>query len=657
MVPPTTTKPSQTPVQTKAQKPQEQRSAPPPVLREGSKGPHVANLQRALHERGYTLTADGDYGPKTRAAVERFQRDRGLSVDGVAGPQVAEALKGAGAARATPLSELPPNTVLREGARGEGVRRLQQRLVEHGARIDVDGAYGPKTRAAVTDFQKRHQLGVDGVAGPETIGALVRAAPEGGSAAAPAVDRAASRARARAALGTGRVGDVPTTGSARGAEGPARTATAQGARGTARVEAPRNPNVVTDVKLIKDLAPVKGSAVGSAQMAIFDNPETIHDFGLVGSTIAKLKDRPGNTVHDFDGKARLYSIVNNQTQNTLAAGINRHLGRDKLSNIHNSVVVHNPTDKPLVIHIEGTVYSKGITRTDKSIPESYKRNGGFRGPQAISASAYMKARPGENGYVRKALTIPPGGTRVVSDVYQAPGGEVFTLLDMKANGKFRLAQVATPKQLTDDDLRRITAGEFQSAGAAFRLKDRKSDFAPTGEGILGRPNGVVDGSVFKGGGRVDVGAGRSHGELLMATSVKRAEPHDDLMRLRAVPGNKGLVGPAATTNDGAYGMTYDLNYSLENSSGKTRKVQVVLTSPRHDYEAPFNPDGGMLTIPVKLNGVQRNLRVSARGTGTLVGTVDVPPGARQNLRIQMTNLGNIYPPIGLEFRPVDSAAR
>jgi peptidoglycan hydrolase-like protein with peptidoglycan-binding domain len=38
------------------------------------------------------VTADGVYGPRTRAAVKRFQRRSGLTVDGVVGPQTLAAL-------------------------------------------------------------------------------------------------------------------------------------------------------------------------------------------------------------------------------------------------------------------------------------------------------------------------------------------------------------------------------------------------------------------------------------------------------------------------------------------------------------------------------------------------------------------------------------
>ena len=46
---------------------------------------------RALQKK-LGVSADGVYGPKTRAAVKRFQRSHGLAVDGVAGPQTLAAL-------------------------------------------------------------------------------------------------------------------------------------------------------------------------------------------------------------------------------------------------------------------------------------------------------------------------------------------------------------------------------------------------------------------------------------------------------------------------------------------------------------------------------------------------------------------------------------
>ncbi|MEV4191259.1 peptidoglycan-binding protein [Streptomyces toxytricini] len=65
-----------------------------------------------------------------------------------------------------------PSPTLQEGARGEAVKDLQTRLNKHGHRLDVDGIYGPATKAAVQDLQRKHRLAVDGIAGPQTWAAL-----------------------------------------------------------------------------------------------------------------------------------------------------------------------------------------------------------------------------------------------------------------------------------------------------------------------------------------------------------------------------------------------------------------------------------------------------------------------------------------------------
>ncbi len=59
----------------------------------GSSGKEVTAIQNALKERGlFSGDATGYYGTKTQAAVKRFQKQKGLSVDGIAGPQTLGAL-------------------------------------------------------------------------------------------------------------------------------------------------------------------------------------------------------------------------------------------------------------------------------------------------------------------------------------------------------------------------------------------------------------------------------------------------------------------------------------------------------------------------------------------------------------------------------------
>lgn len=62
------------------------------VLRAGSTGESVKILQATLNGKGYRLVADGVFGPKTAAAVRKFQADRGLKADGIVGPRTWSAL-------------------------------------------------------------------------------------------------------------------------------------------------------------------------------------------------------------------------------------------------------------------------------------------------------------------------------------------------------------------------------------------------------------------------------------------------------------------------------------------------------------------------------------------------------------------------------------
>jgi peptidoglycan hydrolase-like protein with peptidoglycan-binding domain len=71
----------------------------------------------------------------------------------------------------------PGQPTIAPGASGEPVRRLQRALRRQpDLDIVVDGVFGPKTEAAVKDFQQGASLTVDGVVGPQTWAAL----PDGG---------------------------------------------------------------------------------------------------------------------------------------------------------------------------------------------------------------------------------------------------------------------------------------------------------------------------------------------------------------------------------------------------------------------------------------------------------------------------------------------
>jgi Protein of unknown function (DUF3370) len=431
---------------------------------------------------------------------------------------------------------------------------------------------------------------------------------------------------------------------------------------------------VEDALPAKKLKPVQGSfSAKSADLFIVDNPETFSSSGVLGSTMGAVKGRnpSGNAPnkYTFTDSARSYTLANNGT------------GKPQRF----QVAVKNESNHPIKITATGVQYMKGSKNT-LGIPENYSNNPPkgqeFRGPQAVAAQSYLNAQPGQNGYKTITKTLQPGETAVLSDLYQSPGAEVFSLLDIKASranspnmlekageklfgeskNQFSLAVAATEKSLTAKELKDF--GNLPAAGIANR-KDGKSDFAGiSSPEFLGRPNGVVkNGSTFTGSSVIEVGDGTTKGQLVLATKNKNAGSKAEIGQISNVLPNpttdkpvtipgvaKPLpLGNAAPANEGNYGASYDLNYTLKNSSDKPKTVQVLLTSP--STGKPHNPDGGEFTHPIKVNGKNVQLRVDHAGEGRVVATVTVPPRSDINLPISFTNFGNTYPPVGIEFRP------
>ena len=76
------------------------------TIRKGNKGVLVTQMQKMLDKLGYSLGicgVDVDFGTTTEKAVKEFQRDHGLTQDGVCGPKTWAALQEA----ADKLSQAP----------------------------------------------------------------------------------------------------------------------------------------------------------------------------------------------------------------------------------------------------------------------------------------------------------------------------------------------------------------------------------------------------------------------------------------------------------------------------------------------------------------------------------------------------------------------
>jgi hypothetical protein len=55
------------------------------VLGKGDKGEQVKTLQRLLNAFGAKLSVDGDFGSKTKSALEAYQKSKSLVIDGICG--------------------------------------------------------------------------------------------------------------------------------------------------------------------------------------------------------------------------------------------------------------------------------------------------------------------------------------------------------------------------------------------------------------------------------------------------------------------------------------------------------------------------------------------------------------------------------------------
>ncbi len=137
------------------------------ALRLGSSGNAVTSLQEQLAALGfYNGPISGYFGSLTEAAVMDFQSSQGLLADGIVGGATESALYGGG-------SSSVGSPVVRQGATGDLVIALQQRLAELGYYMGaIDGDFGRSTLDAVLWFQDANGLVADGVVGPSTEAAL-----------------------------------------------------------------------------------------------------------------------------------------------------------------------------------------------------------------------------------------------------------------------------------------------------------------------------------------------------------------------------------------------------------------------------------------------------------------------------------------------------
>ena len=166
-------------------------SPPTVVIRQGSRGEAVTELQFLLNFIGQFyndipfVIEDSVFRDSTRLSVIAFQRRFGLTQDGVVGPltwsrlyEVYRRIRGTVPTPQPPPSTpgIPayPGTLLQVGTRSEDVRLMQRYLnviARTNPSIEIlaeDGIFGPRTQAAVLEFQRLFGLAQTGIIGPIT---------------------------------------------------------------------------------------------------------------------------------------------------------------------------------------------------------------------------------------------------------------------------------------------------------------------------------------------------------------------------------------------------------------------------------------------------------------------------------------------------------
>lgn len=129
------------------------------TIRLNSSGNFVTILQYLLNQYGYNLSLDGRFGTRTQNAVINFQKNNGLTQDGIVGRNTWQAL----------LNLNPSANVLRRGSRNSAVLFLQKLLLSYLYPItSLDGIFGAETERAVRAFQTENNLTADGIVGRNT---------------------------------------------------------------------------------------------------------------------------------------------------------------------------------------------------------------------------------------------------------------------------------------------------------------------------------------------------------------------------------------------------------------------------------------------------------------------------------------------------------
>lgn len=147
--------------------------SPPFILRKGSTGMQVIDLQKKLNQLNcFFDIIDGVFGSRTEESVKAYQTAKELNADGIVGEKTWYAINN-DLAPSTVASNFEIRPLLLNDSKGFHVTEIQNILSKSGYyEKPVDGLFGNATCNAVQNFQRANRLDIDGIVGPMTWSAL-----------------------------------------------------------------------------------------------------------------------------------------------------------------------------------------------------------------------------------------------------------------------------------------------------------------------------------------------------------------------------------------------------------------------------------------------------------------------------------------------------
>jgi N-acetylmuramoyl-L-alanine amidase len=138
-----------------------------PLFRVGDRAAAVAQIRGMLVDQHLLAPGPDDvFDTDVERAVQAFQQARGLSVDGIVGPETWRSLLDSSRKLGSRLLVWSVSHPLS----GDDVRELQSRLMELGFDVGrADGTFTERTERALATFQREMGLTSDGQCGPQTL--------------------------------------------------------------------------------------------------------------------------------------------------------------------------------------------------------------------------------------------------------------------------------------------------------------------------------------------------------------------------------------------------------------------------------------------------------------------------------------------------------